>query len=369
MPNSPRPWVTIVVPVYNGAQYIRESLDSILEQSYPNIDVLVMDDGSTDATADIITSYGPAIRSFRQRSTVGQFENVNAGVGMAQGDFIAVYHADDIYLPTIVEREVDFLLTYPEAGAVFASDIMIDANGREYARLSLPRAVRGNQPLDRATIINSLLTHKNIFLRCPTSMVRAEAYRAVGPYRQDLYRNNADLDMWLRIVRHYPIGILEQHLYKYRHFHGGSRERHNHLRTEQGRNITILDDHLTEWASEIAMPAALAAHEAHRAEDALMRVVSHYILGQMTEARRLLGKIRVRRLLGSRQVQRVRLSALFGILQLLVRMPRSHVIANLFKRRWHGTGTVGTRQGHGSESLPGGLRDSGRPSVPAGEDA
>src|ERR1043166_5605534 len=97
------PLVSIIVPVLNGARYLRESLDSLVHQSYPRIEVLVMDDASTDATPEIVSSYGNRVKWRRQPRNRGQFGNVNDGIGLAEGEFIAVYHADDIYAPIIVE--------------------------------------------------------------------------------------------------------------------------------------------------------------------------------------------------------------------------------------------------------------------------
>lgn len=333
-----QPLVSVLVPVYNGARYLRESLDSILAQSYRRVEVLVLDDASTDETPEIIASYGDAVRCVRQPRTLGIYANANVGIERARGELIGIYHADDVYLPRIVEREVEFLERYPEAGAVFASDIFVDARGREYARLRLPPEVRGNRPLDYATIINALLTYKNTFLRCPGAMVRAAVYREVGGYRQEIYRNTSDLDMWLRIARRYPIGILEEHLFRYRHFHGSSSERYHHLRTDPARTFTILDDHLADGVRAVATPRALAAHEAHRAEDTLMRTVSHYVLDQLPEARATLAEVKPERLLASNRVQRGRLLLLWTGLKLLCRLPRSAGVADAFSRRWHRKG-------------------------------
>ena len=129
--SSDLPLVSIIVPVYNGARYLHDSLNSILGQAYPHIEVLVMDDASTDATPALIASFGDRIRVCRQPRNRGIYGNANDGIALASGKFIAVYHADDLYGPHIVEREVDFLERYPHAGAVFCADIMIDPEGRD----------------------------------------------------------------------------------------------------------------------------------------------------------------------------------------------------------------------------------------------
>jgi GT2 family glycosyltransferase len=335
------PLVSIIVPVYNGERHLRESLDSILGQTHPHLEVLVLDDASTDSTPQIIESYGSSVRPIRQSETRGIYENANRGISVATGEYIAIYHADDVYAPTIVERELAYFKEHPDVGVVFALDAFIDADGREYGKLSLPRELRGRGPLDYEAVINALLTHMNTFLRCPGAMVPANVYRDVGLYRQDRYRNTADLDMWLRIARRYPIGLLEEHLYQYRHFHGNSSERYHHLRTDPGRAFVILDDYLADGARSVAHPPSLRSYEAHRAEDALHRSVSHYILAQRSEARMVLADVEPGVLLGSARVQRLRLLVLWGLLHVLLRLPRSQWIADAFYSRWHRRGPKG----------------------------
>src|SRR5439155_17136799 len=180
----------------------RESLDSILSQTYPHTEVIVMDDASTDGTADIISSCGDQIRSQRQAQNRGIYGNMNDGIALARGKYIAIYHSDDVYDPRIVEREVEFLELHPEAAAVFCKEVFIDPEGQEFGRVELPVEVRGGGPCDYRLIFNTLLTYKNHIFCCPTCMVRASVYRTLGTYREKEFRNTSDLEMYLRISRH-----------------------------------------------------------------------------------------------------------------------------------------------------------------------
>jgi GT2 family glycosyltransferase len=307
----------------------------MLAQTYPNVEILVMDDASTDATPEIVASYGARVRNCRQPQNRGIYNNCNDGIAIAAGRYIATYHADDVYLPTIVEREVDFLERNPEAGAVFCQDIFIDSDGKEYARLELPPEVRGGRPLEYGAVFNALLRRKNRFLRCPSNMTRASVYADVGVYRQDVFRNTSDLDMWLRIARKYPVGILEEHLFKYRHHKQSSARRYHHLRTEQERYFKIMDLYLDEGGRALAEPDALAAYEAHRAEDRLMIAVRHYILNQREDARQALSRVSMRDLTGSPVIQRGRLALLFLAMQALVRAPGVEFLADRFHQHWY----------------------------------
>lgn len=333
---EPNPLVSIVLPVLDGERFLRESLDSILSQTYPRLEVIVMDDGSTDATPKIMAGYHDRVAYVRQGTRRGIYANANDGIVRARGELVGVFHADDVYEPELVAREVDWLHEHPEAGAVFCSDVFVDAHGVELGRLVLPPELRGGRPLGYGDVLNGLLVHKNRFLRCPTALVRAEVYRELGGYRQDEFENTADLEMWLRIARRYPLGVLEDHLLRYRRGHGSSSERYHALRTDSERFFTIMDLELAAGGRAVARRRALRAYEAHRAEDTLMRTVSNYVRGDLGEARRLLAPLRLRTLSGSRNVRRMRLALLTVVLRLLVRLPRVKLAAWLFVRRWHG---------------------------------
>lgn len=340
---GPRPLVSVVVPVYNGARYLRESLDSILAQTYRPLEVIVMDDASTDATPTILAGYAGRVHYQRNTTNLGQFDNVNAGIALARGELIAVYHADDVYCPEIVEREVACFAKWPEVGAVFALPIFIDADGVEYGRLRLIREMRGSQPHDFPAVFNALLRHENVFLPCPGAMVSSDAYRRVGPYRQEPWRDSADLEMWVRITREFQIVILEEYLMTYRHFAQQAHRRYNHLRTEPALHFAIMDGVLSTGGKEVAAADALAAHEGHRAQDRLMTVVNSYISRNLDQARQALLEVKLRSIIGTARVQRVRMVALWILMHALTRFPRSPLAAALFEWRWQSGRKIGNR--------------------------
>ena len=327
--------MTILVPSYNGATFLREALDSILAQTYDNIEVILLDDASTDETAEIAVEYANRIAYVRQPRNMGIYDNVNVGIELARGDLIATYHADDIYQPTIVEAEVAYLEAHPEVGAVFCANIFVDAEGREYYRLPLPAALRGDKPLAYATVIDVMLKRKNCFLVCPTAMVRAAVHRDVGVYDQTRYRNTADLEMWLRIARRYPIAVLEAHLMKYRHFHGNSSARYHRLRTAPENFFIIMDEYLRTGDRALAAPEAIVSYEAHRSEDRLKAAISHYIKGELPEGRQALRDLQVGMIARSPHVERWRLLVLAAGMWVLLRLPRFESIAQRMFDRWH----------------------------------
>jgi len=278
---------------------------------------------NSGGTADIISSCGDQIRSQRQAQNRGIYGNMNDGIALARGKYIAIYHSDDVYDPRIVEREVEFLELHPEAAAVFCKEVFIDPEGQEFGRVELPVEVRGGGPFDYRLIFNTLLTYKNHIFCCPTCMVRASVYRTLGTYREKEFRNTSDLEMYLRISRHYKVAFLDEYLICYRWGQGNSAQRYRYLRTDPSRFFTIMDLYLADGGLALSMPKALRAYEAHRAEDNLMRTVNHYILDQCIEARAVLKQISIRKLLASRRIMRWRLMVLFLLLYVVARLPVS----------------------------------------------
>ncbi len=330
------PLVSILLPVRNGERYLRESLDSILAQTWGDREVLVLDDASTDGTPQILEGYGDRVRVIRHPTNLGIYDNVNAGLTHVRGEFVGVYHADDIYEPTMVERSVATFRAHSSVGAVFTLDTWIDAEGREYDRLRLPPSIPLGVPLDFATTLNTLLAWKNILFVCPSAMVRTELYRKIGGYRQSLFKNSSDLDCWLRLAREACLFIVPEYLMRYRHFHGSSSHRYHHILTEPERFVRIRYHHLARQGSRpFADPAALREYEAHRAEDQLMIAVAHYIQKQTPSLRESLAKAPFGALARGRNVQRARLIVLRGLLALLARVPHQKWLADRFYARWH----------------------------------
>lgn len=294
-----------------------------------------MDDGSTDSTPEIVASYGDQVRYVRQPARRGIYGNANDGIRVASGELVGVFHADDVYLPEMLEREVHWLEQHQEAGAVFCSDVFIDARGDEFGRLELPQAVAGAGPLGYATVLNALLTYTNTFLRCPTALVRASVYRELGGYRDAEYKNTSDVEMWLRIARRYPLGILPQHLVRYRRGHGSSSEHYHRVRTDPFRFFEIVDAELALGGRELATREALRAYEAHRAVDGVLRAVNHYILGDRKAAGAVLRGVSLKELSASPRVQRGRMLTLAVALHGLVRLPRISAVGRIFERHWY----------------------------------
>lgn len=328
---SGAPQVTVLVPVYNAARYLRESLDSVLAQEHPSFEVVVLDDCSTDGSADVLREYAQRVRVLRWERNLGQFRSQNAGLQQVRSPYVAVYHADDVYDPRLLSAEVAFLEAHPTVGAVFASDVWTDADGVETGRLRLPPDVPADVPLGHAEVLTALLRHKNTFLRCPSLLVRREVHEVVGDYRPDPWGPAADLDMFVRISERYDLAVLGEHLFRYRR-HGGA-VNVQRVRTQPEHVYRMLDEHLTGCPTPVPRDA-LRDFDAHRAEDWLMVAVGRYVAGDRPGAREALRAARVRDWLRSRRVQRSRLLLLALLVRALLVLPSNDRVVGLLGRRY-----------------------------------
>ena len=116
--------VSVVIPCYNGASFLRETIDSVLNQTHPALEVIVVDDGSTDDSAAIAASYGPPVRVIRQKNQ-GQSAARNRGMDEAQGEWVGLLDADDRWVPNKLERQFDALRDAPEDTACIYSDFVL----------------------------------------------------------------------------------------------------------------------------------------------------------------------------------------------------------------------------------------------------
>ncbi|MBI2766054.1 MAG: glycosyltransferase [Chloroflexi bacterium] len=179
------PVVSVVVPCLNRAAFLRETLESILSQDYPPLEVIVGDGGSTDGTLDILRSYGDRITWFSGPDS-GAFDAIIRGWAMARGEILAWLNADDLWAPGVLRRAATYLAEHPETDVVYGACRGIDACGRQVwfgpARpWDLRRAV-----LECDHIINQ-----------PAAFMRRSAVERAGGLRRTWLH---DQDLWLRMA-------------------------------------------------------------------------------------------------------------------------------------------------------------------------
>lgn len=284
------PTVSICMPAFNVGMVLQPALDSLMHQTYPWSELILVDDGSSDETSTVAQAcLDDRIRYIRNATNLGGYQTMNKAVSLATGDLVAIYHADDIYEPTIVEKEVAYLQSHPALGAVFSMDHYIDDQGRIFGGTSLPPEFRGRDSLSYDEVFPYLLRHKNVLFRCPTFMARRTVLDAVGPFDAERYDIAADIDMWIRILRQYPVGILEERLVRYRAGKSQWSTRYNYLRTTPELCFLIMDRYLMEdnWSMRLSR-SDLSEYAFHRCEDETFRALNWLLKGEPSRAAELL---------------------------------------------------------------------------------
>lgn len=205
--------VSVVIPTHNHAAYLRQAIDSALAQTSAPVEVIVVDDGSTDETPRILADYGARIHAIRQ-STAGVSVARNAGIAAAAGDLIALLDSDDSWAPTKLERQIARLSADPGVGLVHCGSERVDEAGR---RLSV--SLDGMD----GWVAADMLRFDREVIAAPGSclLVRKRVAEEIGGFDARLPPSE-DWDFCYRVATRYPIGYVREVLVRYRIHHAGA---------------------------------------------------------------------------------------------------------------------------------------------------
>lgn len=243
-PESATPLVSVIIPTFNGAEFLPAALDSILAQSYPNIEVVVIDDGSTDGTPEVLERYGDKIRYRRQKNR-GVASARNAGFRLARGDLLALMDSDDVCLPERIAAQVacfgqmpDIVLCSSDFSAFDSTRLIESSHIASY--YSAVRATRGGLRTlysNRETLQTKELPWRasssgspivvltgrayeqlawGNFIHPPTVMVRRSAIETVGSFDENI-PIATEYDWNIRVCRTGPVAYLDAPLLMYRY--------------------------------------------------------------------------------------------------------------------------------------------------------
>lgn len=183
-----KPLVTVVTPSFNQAPFLEETINSVLGQTYPNVEYIITDGGSTDGSVEIIQRYQKKLAHWVSEEDRGQTDAINKGFALAKGEILAWINSDDTLLPKAVEEAVQFLQDHPEIGLVYGDTNYIDEKSRVIGRFpvaqtDLPRLRRGY-----------------VHIPQQASFFRKAIWDQVGPLDPEFFFA-MDYDLWVRIAR------------------------------------------------------------------------------------------------------------------------------------------------------------------------
>ena len=222
------PRVTVLMAVKDGLPWIREAIESVLSQTYRDFELVLVDDGSVDGTAEAAAEYGdPRLRVLRNDRNVGQVPSLNRGLREAAGAYVARLDADDVCLPQRLERQVAVLDAEPEVVLTGAWMDVVDERGRLWAK------VRG-QVRDFPELLFAILSDRFPFSH-PSLMYRRDVVLELGGYDESLApAEDKDLYRRLALARH-EVRAVEQVLVRYR--------RHERQLSQEQRDVQLRHDH------------------------------------------------------------------------------------------------------------------------------
>jgi glycosyltransferase involved in cell wall biosynthesis len=209
------PLVTVIMPVYNGEVFLGVAIESVLSQTYHNFELIILDDGSTDRSLDIIRGYQNEDSRIRvvSRENKGLCVSLNELLDLAKSDIVFMMHADDEMMPERLERQEKYLMMHPEIDICSSYVEYIDDKGKNIGRYSVSLSPKRAQAL--------AAKNKIIGFNHPSTVFRRKLIQVLGGYRQEFWPCE-DIDLWNRAIE-IGAGIytIPEYLLKYR-IHGAS---------------------------------------------------------------------------------------------------------------------------------------------------
>ena len=197
--------VTVLMSVFNGEQYLKEAIDSVLNQTYQNFDLLIINDGSTDNSLKIVQSYkDPRIKLINNDQNLGLIKSLNIGVSLIQSDYIIRMDSDDICLPNRIEVQLNFMDLHPEVGA----------SGSHYFQLKEDKQFEIDLPISSEEIRSFLIF--NCPLAHPTTIIRKQILDKYHIRYETGYLYSEDYYFWLQISKVSQLRNLNDCLIYYR---------------------------------------------------------------------------------------------------------------------------------------------------------
>jgi len=233
-----QPLVSIVTPSFNQAQFLEQTILSVVGQDYPNIEFIVMDGGSSDGSVEIIRRHEDRIGSWTSERDNGQTDAIRRGFERSTGEILAWLNSDDLLAPSAVRIAVDVLHRFPDAGTVYGDRLHVDAKGNVIG-------------INRMPAFYPSMFRRNITLPQETVFFRRDSYEKAGGLDESL-AFSMDFDLWVRLAKVAPVRHVPAFLGSYR----------EHAASKSVTPRKYMDEHERVYAKHFGggkLPAGLSA--------------------------------------------------------------------------------------------------------------
>lgn len=189
------PLVSVVIPTYNRANLLPDAIDSVFAQTYRNWKLIIVDDGSTDDTREVVQRYSCQRLRYIHQSQAGVAAARNRGIRVSEGRYIAFLDSDDVWYPNKLTEQIELIRKYPDTGMVGGGCIKVDEHGHTIGKANIPP-------------VHIPLSDFHVYCAIPGStsnvLVKRQIFNEVGTFDKGLPATE-DRDMWIRIARNYPV--------------------------------------------------------------------------------------------------------------------------------------------------------------------
>jgi glycosyltransferase involved in cell wall biosynthesis len=219
------PLVSVVIPTYNYGHFLAEAIQSVLEQTFRDFEIIVVDDGSTDNTREVIEQFGDSVRYIHQNNQ-GVAVARNNGIKAARGQYIAFLDADDLWLPQKLQLQTALFEECPHVGLVYSTVYLFESKSG---------AIVGEYPVSccrKGKVLRDLYMYP--FIPSPTPLIPKDVFNVVGCF-DNRFDPKEDSEMWLRIAARYEFAFVPKPLAKYR-LHGSIQSKKGY---EKGKRIDL----------------------------------------------------------------------------------------------------------------------------------
>jgi len=272
------PTVTVLMSCYNASRYLSQAMESVLGQTYRDYEFVVVNDGSTDDTSDLLCRY--AAKDDRivliEKENSGLADSLNVGIDAARGTWIARLDADDIALPQRIEKQVAFMAGHPDCHLLGSALSMIDGNGMTVKRHRYPQ--------DHDRLLSDLRRFRPFFGHS-AAMFTTEAVRRLGGYNR-YYKRSQDKDLWLRIAECGQMACLAEPLVNIRR-HSDQISHHGNGRPQVVYGVAAGVCHFIRMRGEVDPSSGTVATWQHFLEWLALRVEEQGLFRCHEERRRL----------------------------------------------------------------------------------
>lgn len=203
------PAVSVILPAFNAEKHLGEAVDSILSQTFTDFELIVVDDGSTDRTLEIVRGNSDyRVTVISNSENLGLAKSLNVGISKARGRYIARQDADDISLPERLQKQFDYMEKHPKIAVLGTGRLTLSDDGK----------IRAYRPPMESPTFEDMLKSSRII--GASVMMRKELIDEVGGY-DDFFRQADDYDLWLRVMKKHPVASLREGLYVVRRNRSG----------------------------------------------------------------------------------------------------------------------------------------------------